>query len=328
MFSSTSRMEQLERRNFSRLHNVVLGQVLGDLESELQTPGGRKAVNCVDSEGVSPLIWAARRGDLFAVDTLIRYGAAVSHAQLTGATALYYASISSSHDGPHVVRSLLKAGAPVNARSVRGETPLHLCVLYKDDPENFIAPMVEHGADIYACDGRDISILDAAIQSDHANNVAFLLEMGVPLNRPSQHLITGLPAAIINDSHRVLRLLMEHGADTSVVSKEQKTLLHLAAGYADSKTMEILTEYGLNVAKEAKDASGYTAEEIFAKREDKDAAMIDVFGRLVGNLVSGAVVFADIDEKDVTVIDLSFEHKIEVDSDTEGEQFFDVEEHP
>jgi uncharacterized protein len=302
MFSSTSRMEQLERRNFSHLHNIVLGQVLGDLNLELQTPCGRKAINCVDSEGVSPLIWAARRGDDVAVDTLIRHGADVSLAQHTGATAFYYASISPSPGAAAVVRSLLEAGAPVNARSVRGETPLHLAVIYKDDPKNFIAPLLEYGADVNACDVKGISILDAAIQSDHANSVAFLLEVGVTLDKRSEDHVPGLSAAVIHNSHKVLKLLMERGADSSIVSTGNKTLLHQAAAYADNETLEILTEYSLDIGRDTKDSSGLTAKEVFDRRDDKEIIMIKTFEHLLENLGSQSIIFGYLDEKDVTAM--------------------------
>lgn len=81
-------MEQLLKRNFSHLHNVVLEQIPGDLDLELKMPSGANETNNVDAEGTTPLIWAARRGDIAVVDKFIRYGADVTIASNIGATAL------------------------------------------------------------------------------------------------------------------------------------------------------------------------------------------------------------------------------------------------
>lgn len=48
-------------------------------------------IDYVDADGATPLVWAAQRGDSVMVDALIRYGAEVSTASHSGATALYYA---------------------------------------------------------------------------------------------------------------------------------------------------------------------------------------------------------------------------------------------
>ena len=300
LFSSESRMEQLQKRNFSHLHNIVLEQVPGDLDLELKMPSGANEINSVDAEGTTPLIWAARRGDIAVVDKLIRYGADVTIASNIGATALYYAALAQSSEAPATIRSLLRAGAPVDARNFRLQTPLMMCVHYHDDPENFIRPLIENDppADVNACERRGISVIDGAVLTDHVRNVAYLLEVGAILDRPDQDKLTGVYAAVVYNSHKVLKLLMERGADVSTVSKDDKTLLHLASANADCETLDILTAYGLDIDREAQDSSGYTAEEIFANREDKDNALMESFDRFLESLGSGSIVFAEIEEKE------------------------------
>ena len=293
-------MEQLQKRNFSRLHNIVLGQIPGDLDLELKMPSGANEINSVDAEGTTPLIWAARRGDVAVVDKLIRYGADVTIASNIGATALYYAALAQSSEAPAAIISLLRAGASVDARNFRQQTPLMMCVHYHDDPENFIRPLIEIDppADVNACERRGISVIDGAVLTDHVRNVAYLLEVGAILDRPDQDKLTGVYAAVVYNSHKVLKFLMERGADTSTLTKDDQTLLHLAAANADCETLDILTAYGLDLDREAQDSSGYTAEEIFANREDKDNALMESFDRFLESLGSGSIVFAEIEEKE------------------------------
>ena len=323
LLGNLSRTEQLGRRDFTHLHNIVLDQVPGDLDLELKTYHGVNRINDVDADGITALTWAARRGDYTSVETLLRHGADVSIATHTGATALYYAGASPSLDAPKVIRALLKAGAPVNACTFRQETPLHIGVMYHDDPKNFISPLVGYGADVNARDCRGISVLDLAIQSDHEKSVSYLLDQGVLLDRLGSDNITGLSVAIIYNSHRVLKLLMDRGADSSVLSKEQKTVLHLAAAYADSKTLDTLTIYGLDVERDALDSAGDTAEDIFDRRSDKDEALSFSFERLLESLGSGSIVYGELDPNDVAVMtDLLTKHEESPTSD----EFFDAKE--
>ena len=155
-------MEQLQKRNFSHLHNIFLEQVPGDLDLELQMPSGAHEIDSADAEGTTPSIWAARRGDIAVVDKLIRYGADVTIASNIGATALYYAALAQSSEAPAAIRPLLRAGAPVDARKFRLQMPLMMCVHYHDDPENFIRPLIEHDppAGVNACERRGTSVID------------------------------------------------------------------------------------------------------------------------------------------------------------------------
>jgi len=195
--------------------------------------------------------------------------------------------------------------------------------MYYDNPENFILLLVSYSADINARDCRGISVLDLAIQSDHVKSVAFLLEQGVLLDRLGSNNITGLSVAIIYNSYSVLKLLMDRGADSSVVLREQKTLLHLAAAYANSKMLDILIGYGLDVDRDAKDVTGYTAEDIFARRSDKDAALIVSFEGLLESLGSGSIIFGKMDPNDVTIMPDLLQMKYE-DSLT-SKEFFDAD---
>lgn len=325
LFSSTTRIEQLQRRQFSHLHSLVLDQVPGDLQLELKIPSGINAINTVDADGYTPLTWASRRGDKATVVTLLEHGADATIPTNSGATALYYAGLTKNSDGPAIIRALLKAGADPNAANFRGQTPLVVCTHHHDEPEEYLAPLVSYGADVNACDRQGATILDGAILTDHVDNAAFLMEAGAIIDSQNGSKTVGVYAAVMCNSHRVLRLLLNSGADAGGTSKDQKTLLHLAAANGDCETFDTLAAYGLDIDREARDSSGETAEEIFDKREGKEQDLIDGFERLLESLGSGSVVFGDLDGKELKMRKelLEVRHS---DSSSPTDDYIDAEE--
>ena len=83
------------------------------------------SVNMTDDDGETPLMRAAERGNLRAVDALITAGANVNAQDEDGNTALMDAA-----DEGHtaVVLRLIQAGADVNARDDEGETALRKAI--------------------------------------------------------------------------------------------------------------------------------------------------------------------------------------------------------
>jgi N-acyl-D-amino-acid deacylase len=116
-------------------------------------------VNAGDLAGITPLMMAAGwNGNLRAVELLLAYGARVNavSAPVMGLpskngpsefgkmTALL---MSAPFGPPDLLRTLLDAGADVNARDVRGMTPLMLAIATDRQDEAVIRMMLEHGAD-------------------------------------------------------------------------------------------------------------------------------------------------------------------------------------
>jgi ankyrin repeat protein len=116
-------------------------------------------VNAADLPGITPLMMAAGwSGNLRAVQMLLAKGAnvnAVSRpvmglpvkngaSEFGSLTALIMAA---PFGPPELIRTLLDAGADVNARDVRGMTPLMLAVATDHQSPAIIRMLLEHGAD-------------------------------------------------------------------------------------------------------------------------------------------------------------------------------------
>lgn len=119
----------------------------------------RKAeVNGADNHGSTPLIYAAQNGQLEAVRTLLRAGAKVDAADSQGWTPLLHAAVNGHAP---VVTQLLKSGARVQTRDKHGRSALLLAASYGDHPAT-IRALLAAGAQPGERDGRGRTALALA----------------------------------------------------------------------------------------------------------------------------------------------------------------------
>ncbi len=90
-------------------------------------------VNVRDKSGVTPLMQAARVGNLAGVKALLKRGAEVNARDNKGDTALIYALFPSTWN--HIVPTLLQAGATVNIKDINGNSILKVAEFTDMSPE-------------------------------------------------------------------------------------------------------------------------------------------------------------------------------------------------
>ncbi|HEY8520118.1 MAG TPA: ankyrin repeat domain-containing protein [Gammaproteobacteria bacterium] len=113
-------------------------------------------------EGATPLLRAAKSGDIEVVRLLLAAGADPHHKMPNGATALMYAAglgwrngspiapsfdQGSEEEAVETMRLLLELGLDINARDARGDTALHAAVAGRGS-ETLVRFLIEAGADV------------------------------------------------------------------------------------------------------------------------------------------------------------------------------------
>jgi uncharacterized protein len=111
-------------------------------------------VNATNAAGETPLMMAALRGHLVWAHKLMARGAKV-HGE--GWSPLHYAATGPE---PEFVRLLLEKGAPVDARSPNGSTPLMMAARYGSEAS--VDLLLARGADPKLRNQRDLTAADFA----------------------------------------------------------------------------------------------------------------------------------------------------------------------
>lgn len=265
--------------NLSPITKILLNTQVGDIRTSLYSrPKWELAIDELDGYGQAPLHWAIQRGNLYAVEQLIAYGANVNLGAITSFTPLML--ISGSMFGPKervdCAGMLIKAGADVNAVNRAGRSALHVaCRSNKSaDLVRFLLRLTD------VVPGTD-GLPPIHLVEDPAA-LECLLAYGYDINVLNQNGWSCLMVSIKNGTCRNCRLLLAYGTDYTTVSHEGWTVLHIAARQAHLMVMEVLHHHGLaGVDPDALDVWGLSAEDHFRHRDWKSASEVAAFGRLM-----------------------------------------------
>jgi ankyrin repeat protein len=179
-----------------------------DLARVRELSRDRVILKSVDSKGLTPLLYASAFGSLDAMRTLIDAGADVDAAEPQGATPLHWAACD-----PARVKLLLGHGAKADPGSAQGRTPL----------------MVASG-----CESA-------------GESVRMLLEKGANVNARQANGDTPLYEATLAAGPRICRMLLAAGAKADVVTEGGMTPLMNAVGYGDVELVKMLIARGAQV---------------------------------------------------------------------------------
>ncbi len=161
----------------------------------------------------SPVADAAERGDLAEVRSLLRAGADVNAAQNDGMTALHWAA---SNGHAEIARTLLYAGATVRATTrLGGYTPLHLAARSGDT--EIAGILLDAGADPGAFTATGVTAMHFAADADAGGVVEALVERGANVDaRDGFSERTPLMFAAVRGADAAVQALLDAGADPSL----------------------------------------------------------------------------------------------------------------
>lgn len=182
-------------------------------------------INCTDSMGSAPLIWASFIGSVELAKLLIDHGADVN-TQNDHQTPLHLACWRNSLE---LAKLFINHGANVNCKKI-GETPLHLT----SHPE-LAQLLINHGADINCKDSDGKTPLDQACFDNNVELAKLLINHDANINLQSNDGSYPLHFACSNNNIELAKLLINHGADINGKDNNDRTALSYAEeGYENT----------------------------------------------------------------------------------------------
>ena len=276
----------VDEQNYSKLHKIILGLSMADLEEELRLHP--ELVNTTDTMGRTPLVWAACRGDDRAIVLLLSHGAEVNTIDVQCSGVVGHAA---DRNYATCVRLLLEAGADPDIASARGYkigNPLNVAARNASDPL-VLKTLLDFGANVDSSGIDGMTGLIHAARRDNASFATLLLEYGANINATSAAGQTPLTTAVAYNSHNVLRLLLDRWFEYSECPRlTGPHLLQIVALYADIETMDILisTDH-LRIKYDSSYALGDFMSRL-SERSDATEKLIIAFEELLGVIKLGS----------------------------------------
>ena len=166
-------------------------------------------LEATDGYGLTPLHYAARRGDTKMVSLLVEAGVDVDAKTPDEETALYLAV---RHRATGCVEVLLAAGASLNLREGHGLTPsLHYAA--RRGNTKIVSLLVEAGLDVDAKTPDGETALYLAVYHRATSCVGVLLAAGASPNLREGHRLTPFDLALRREYHRMWPLFLRAGAE-------------------------------------------------------------------------------------------------------------------
>jgi ankyrin len=180
------------------------------------------------------------------MDWLKVHGADPNVKAMYGDTPLHMAIISDRTENGRVVARMLRMGANVDARSNFGETPLHRAAYHGLTQRAGL--LLKGKADVNARNLRGETPLFFAVRPEsHPDTVLFLLNAGADANATDNNGMTPLHGAAMMGDITVARILIENGnAEVNRQTLAGYSPLHVAAIFGQADFVRLLLDHGAN----------------------------------------------------------------------------------
>jgi ankyrin repeat protein len=215
-----------------------------------------------DTHRITPLHNAVHFKNMEAAKVLIHHGANVNAENGEGNTPLYIAVHRNLPD--EFIAFLIEKGADATVRNKYGYTPLRAAS--RNGRSSIAKMLLDKGAGVNVRDKKGDTPLLVAIDSGHVDAARFLVENGADINAVGMHGDTSLHIAVARGQAEVVRLLLGKGADCNVTreGRDGGTPLQIAAHFGYADIVKLLISKGANA--NTKDNDGNTALDIAIRK--------------------------------------------------------------
>ena len=193
------------------------------------------------SNGLTLLQQAIMDKNIELIEILISHGASV-HTKGNHESPLILALEYGLID---VAKLLIKSGAAIETKTIRGYTPLHACLGYGHLEMAYF--LIAKGANLEALNHGNVTPLHIAAQNNHIEIVKLLLDKNVDPNPETENSETPLQAASKFGHTKIVKILLEAGAKTNIKDVYGMYPIHHAAYGKNLEVLELLLENGANV---------------------------------------------------------------------------------
>lgn len=224
-------------------------------------------VNEKDASGRTALMIAANRGHTYVVQLLLERGADANATDNNGLTAMQAAESRGFQRIVSMLRKFAGAsGQPEQGSALKGAGAPRLSLHRAVDEGDFAAvrSLIEAGADVNARSNDEWTPLMLATIKGHTEMVEALLKSGADTNARNRKGWTSLMFAVSMSDADTTRILLSAGANINARDKEGKTALMQAANENNRESVRVLLGEGADVNLE--DHAGETVLDIARRR--------------------------------------------------------------
>lgn len=217
-----------------------------------------------DIDKTSPLLIAAKQGNVDMVSLLLQYNVDVNTADENGNTALIEAC---SNGNVEIVKKLLEANADTEKQNIDGHTAI-MTASETGNPK-IVLLLLKHGANPNAQRRDDgYTALMLATCRGHTEAVDYLLAHEADANAVSEDGVSALMIATSSEHKEIVELLIEAGADVDLQQTDGVSALMEACLSGQADLVELLLRASFKQDGQRKD--GATALMLACANEHKD----------------------------------------------------------